>query len=163
MNIIYCYRIPCHQTVHTYLIQVLIMLNMGQYETILLIHFDTHVEVRYCVLSSKIRNIAIFDLIVLQVHGIYIYIYTYTYIYIHIYIYRTYIWLPWLPDLCQLNQNEADSEFILSPSEFMSGRGVSKLWIRLLVTSGVSVTSKLWIRLLRRKSTSCCSAFAGMV
>jgi len=43
-------------------------------------------------------------------------------------------------------------EFILSPSELMSGRGVSvtsKLWIRLLVTSGVSVTSKFWIGLLR--------------
>jgi len=41
--------------------------------------------------------------------------------------------LPWLPDLCKLNQNKADSEFILSHSELMSGRGVS-------------VTSKLWIR-----------------
>ena len=84
----------------------------------------------------------------------------------HIYIYyTTIIWLPWLPDLCKLNQNEADSEFILSPSELMSGRGVSvtsKLWIRLLVSSGVSVTSNLWIRLLRRKSNSCCSALAGM-
>ena len=62
------------------------------------------------------------------------------------------MWLPWLPDLCKLNQNEADCEFILSPSELMFGRGVSvgsKLWIRLLVSSGVSVTSKLWIRLLR--------------
>jgi len=40
------------------------------------------------------------------------------------------------PDLCELNQNEADCEFILSPSELMSGRGVS-------------VGSKLWIWLLR--------------
>ena len=54
-----------------------------------------------------------------------------------------------IPDLCKLNQNEADSELILSPSELMSGRGVS-------------VTSNLWIGLLRRKSNSCCSALAGM-
>jgi len=65
-------------------------------------------------LAQKLGNIAIFDYFVLQVHGIY-------------------IWLPWLPDLCKLNQNKADSEFILSPSELMSGRGVS-------------LTSKLWIR-----------------
>ena len=65
-----------------------------------------------------------------------------------------------IPDICKLNQNEADSELILSPSELMSDRGVSvtsKLWIRLLVTSGVSVTSNLWIGLLRRKPNSCCS------
>jgi len=48
-----------------------------------------------------------------------------------------YVWLPWPPDLCKLNQNEADCEFILSPSELMSGRGVS-------------VGSKVRIRLLRR-------------
>jgi len=28
-HLTYCYRIPCPQTVHTYLIQLFIMLNMG--------------------------------------------------------------------------------------------------------------------------------------
>jgi len=37
------------------------MLNMGLCETIMLIHFDTHVGVIYCVLNKISWNIAIFD------------------------------------------------------------------------------------------------------
>jgi len=41
--------------------QVLIVQNMGQHDSILIIHFDAHVGVMYCVLSSKSGNIAFFD------------------------------------------------------------------------------------------------------
>ena len=46
------------------------MQKMGQHDTILLINFDIHVGVMYCVLSSKIMKHCH---LLLQVRGIYIY------------------------------------------------------------------------------------------